>query len=218
MLKYLSKGQLVGGTYNIKDNLIDLETTKLSKLLNSIFHELLHASSTRVDLENNVIYSGFSQMHIHKEDPRKNEVYGIGINEGFTQYLANKLFDPNHNAISAYSVYQEEQAIARALEKIVGEEKLRSLYFRADLQGLVNELEQYATREEIYKFINYTDVLFYYSQDKKLKFKELDEVKEFINMFLIKAYDKSMKAKGLEFTDDAMWGLGNYSIPYRLKK
>ena len=217
MLKYLSKGQLVGGTYNIKDNLIDLETSKLSKLLNSIFHELLHASSTRVDLDNNVIYSGFSQMHIHKEDPRKNEVYGIGINEGVTQYLANKLFDPDHQLISAYSVYQEEQAIAKALEKIIGEEKLRSLYFRADLQGLVTELEQYATREEIYKFINYTDVLFYYSQDKKLKLKELDEVKNFINLFLIKAYDKSMKAKGLEFTLEGSWGLDNYSLQYKSK-
>ncbi len=217
MLKHLSKGQLVGGTYNIKDNLIDLETTKLSKLMNAIFHELLHASSTRVDLENNVIYSGFSQMFINKKDEKKNEVYGIGINEGVTQYLANKLFDPDLKMLPAYSVYKEEQAIAKALEKIVGEEKLRSLYFRADLQGLVNELEKYATREEIYKFINYTDVLFYYSQDKNLNFKELDDVKNFINLFLIKVYDKAMKAKGLEFTLEGSWGLDNYSLPYRSK-
>ena len=216
MLQHLAKGNLVGGTYNIKDNEIDLETTKISRIMNSTCHELLHAASTRVDLENSVIYSGFSQMFIHKEDERKNEVYGIGINEGITQYFANKYFNSDYEFVAAYNVYQEEQVIARALEKIVGEEKLKSLYFRADLHGLVTELEKYAPREDIYKFINYTDVLFYYSNDKKLKFKELEEVKSFINMFLIKAYDQSVKARGMEFTDEG-WGLGSYSLPYRTK-
>jgi len=189
MLNHLMKGELVGGSYNIEDNKIDLETSKLSKLMNSRCHELMHAASTRVDKEKNIIYSGFSQMYLHKEDPKKTEVYGIGINEGVTQYLTNEYFPLD--TFSSYSVYREEQAIAEGLEKIVGEETFRSLYFRSDLKGLVNILEQYVTKEEIYKFINYTDVLFYYSRDKELKFDKLNEVKKFINLFLIKAYTKA---------------------------
>ncbi|MBP5684199.1 MAG: hypothetical protein J6X02_02960 [Bacilli bacterium] len=213
MLKYLTKGQLVGGTYDLKDNKIDLETNALSKMMNSFCHELLHASSTYVDEKNKIIYSGLSQVHIISENPPKNEVFGIGINEGVTQFLANKYFNENYEFPAAFRVYEEEQTIAHALEQIVGEDKLRSLYFKADLAGFIKELEKYSTREDIYKFINYTDVLFYHAQDKNLKFRELEKVKEFINMFLIKAYDQSIKARGMEFTEES---LGYYSIPYRL--
>ena len=217
MLTHLSRGQLVGGTYDLKDNLIDLETSKLAGLMNSRGHELLHAASTRIDSKTGIIYSGLSQMIINEKDPKKNEAYGVGINEGVTQYFANKFFNKNHEFIAAYRVYEEEQAIAKALEKIVGEETLRHLYFTADLKGLVDILEKYASREDIYKFINYTDVLLFYSRDKKLKFEELDKVKEFINLFLIKVYDKVMKEKGLEFTFEGNWGLDNYCLPYRTR-
>ena len=215
MLKYLRKGQIIGGTYNLKNNTIDLETMVLSKVINSICHELLHAATTRVDKENGVIYSGLSQMFINKEDEKKNEVYGIGINEGLTQYYANKFFDPNHELTPAYSIYEEEQMIAKVLEKIVGEEKLQSFYFRSDLKGFVTEIQKYASKEDIYKFINYTDVLFYYSRDKKLKFRELDEVKKFINMFLIKAYNNSLKDKNEGLT--LFNHLGRFDLPYKTR-
>ena len=214
MLSTLLQGKVVGGTYNIKENLIDLETMAISKSMKSTYHELLHASSTRVDSHNHVIYSGLSQMFINSEEPRKNEVFGIGINEGVTQYLTNKYFNKKNISIASYGVYEEEQSIARLLEKIIGEDKLRSFYFKADLNGLVNELEKYITKEDIYKLINYTDVLFYYSRDKNLKFEKLNEVKTFINITLLKAYNNSIKAKGLEYT---MKGSYDYPLPYKVK-
>ena len=123
--------------------------------MNAKKHELLHAASTYYDKKNGVIYCGLSQMYINEEDPKKNEVYGIGITEGVTQYYANKFFDPNHELTPAYSIYEEEQMIAKTLEKIVGEEKLQSFYVRADLKGFVTEIRKYASKEDIYKFINY---------------------------------------------------------------
>jgi len=213
IFNHLRRGYISGGTYNSKENTIDLATTPISELYNSICHELLHASSTRLDLKNDVIYSGLSQVQINKKDESKALVHGIGINEGLTQYYANKFFDPRCQLIPAYSVYEEEQAIARLLEIIIGKEKLQSLYFRADLNGLINELLKYASKEDIYKFIKYTDVLFYYSSEKQLKFRELDEVKNYINTFLINAYNNSVKAKSVDLTK--VNGLSNDYLPYR---
>ena len=210
----LKRGAIVGGSYDTKENTIDLETMKLSKYMNAKKHELLHAASTYYDKKNGVIYCGLSQMYINEEDPKKNEVYGIGITEGVTQYYANKFYDPLHMLTPAYSVYKEEQIIAKALEKIVGETKLMSCYFKANLKGLVDELEQYTSREEVYKFINYTDVLMYYSRDKNLNFPELNDVKQFINMFLIKAYNNAQKKRG-ESVDTTWFGMRN--TPYTIK-
>ncbi len=199
MLKnVLARGVIIGGGYNAKENTIALETNFLSKYMNSIAHELLHAASTYHDKEKGIIYCGLSQMYLNKEDPKKNEIYGIGINEGLTQYYTNKYFIKKGTLMTSELIYKEEQVIAEALETIIGEEKTKSLYFRADLSGFVKELEQYASREDIYKFINYTDVLMYYARDKKLNFEELNKAKEFINLFLIKAYNNAIAARDLK--------------------
>ena len=197
---FLKTGGMIAGGYHTRDNRIDLKSGAFSNLANTISHELLHLSSTYYDEENETVYSGFYQLFI-KKDKKKNEGYGLGLNEGYTQYLANKYFDNSKslslNAYLSLNTYKEEQIIAKGLEHIIGEDKLQSMYFRADLHSLVSELEKYATKDEIYKFINLTDLLCVYSRDKKLKIDELDKAKEFINLFLMKAYIGSMKEKGI---------------------
>ena len=137
--------------------------------------------------------------------------FGDGINEGYTEILTHRYFGKNHKLPKAYLL---EVRIVEALEKIVGETKLMSCYFKANLKGLVDELEQYTSREEVYKFINYTDVLMYYSRDKNLNFPELNDVKQFINMFLIKAYNNAQKKRG-ESVDTTWFGMRN--TPYTIK-
>ena len=210
----ITRGTLVYGSYNNLENEIDLGTSELAELTNGKEHELLHASSAYYDEKNNVIYSGFSQIHLNVEDPSKSFAFGMGINEGATQYLANKYFDPFGMKPLARKAYQEEQIIVQTLEKIVGEEKFMSCYFRADSKGLFDELIRYTSKEEVYKFINYTDVLLRHTRDKNYDFKELNEVKEFIDMFLLKAYSRAHN-KSMNVLTAALFMMEN--APYEIK-
>ena len=112
--------------------------------------------------------------------------------------------------MTARTVYRDEQDAAIALEKIVGEERFKSLYFRADLNGLVKILEKYASKEDIYRFINYTDVLCYNARDKDLNFDELNKTKEFIKLFLIKAYNNAIAMN--DITRDE-----TFDTPYKIR-
>ncbi len=208
---FLKTGGIIGGGYYIRENKVDLKSNAFSNLANTISHELLHVSSTYYDKEKETVYSGFYQLFV-KKDKKKSEGYGLGINEGYTQYLANKYFD-NSNPLSLIA-YKEEQIIAKGLERIIGEKKLQSMYFRADLHSLVSELEKYVTKDEIYKFINLADLLCIYSRDKKLKIDELDNAKEFINLFLMKAYIGSVKEKGI-IDEDSLLNFIGECLPYK---
>ena len=182
--------------YDPEKNIVHPMTFQfVSQYLGANYNILLRVASTRVDNNTGVIYSGISQKIRNQEDNTKWECYGEGINAGLTQYYVSKFFDPENKREAFPLVNKEEQAIAKALERIIGEENLRSYYFRTDLDGFVKDLEQYATREDIYKFINYTDVLLHYKEEKDLKFGELQEVKKFINLFLIRAYFISLQSR-----------------------
>ena len=190
-LRHLLRGELVGGSYDPQKNSVALKTTRLSKYMGSVNHELLHASTTYYDKENKVIYCGFEQMFIKDENEKKGESYAMGINEGYTQYLNIKLFG---NEVIGQKAYAEQQVIAKALEFVVGEEKMRSMYFRADSNGLFKELEKYVSRDELYKFINVTDILCVMGRFANRKMPEIAEAQLFVNNFILKLI---VKAKGI---------------------
>ena len=189
--KRLLEGNIVGATYQADKNAVDFETLPLFKYMGTINHELLHAATTYYDRENNIVYCGFEQVFVNKDDKKKNEAYGIGINEGYTQYLNNKLFP---NGVAGKLIYPEQQTIAKALEYVVGEEKMRSLYFRADFKGLADILEQYVSREELYRFINVTDVMCAMGRMAHIRIPEVKEAEKFVDEFLLKLI---VKAKGI---------------------
>lgn len=116
----------------------------------TIFHELFHASSTIVDSKSNTIFSGFEQINMDNT-----YLIGEGINEGYTQYLTEKIFN-NEEVLKAYSYLV---IIAMNVEKIIGKDKMQELYFSANLKGLIDCLLQYKSKEEIYKFINILDCI-----------------------------------------------------------
>ena len=209
-IKHLFRGEIVGGTYDAVENAVALKTTAISKYVGSVNHELLHAATTYFDKEKGIIYCGFEQMFVNKEDKHKNEAYGLGINEGYTQYLNNKLFGAK---LAGKMAYAEQQTIAKALEFVIGEEKMRSMYFRADSEGLYRELEKYVSREELYKFINITDVLCAMGKFSRIRIKEVKEAETFVNNFIIKLI---VKAKGIDinnFSYETIQMLREY-IPY----
>ena len=83
----------------------------------------------------------------------------------------------------------------KKLEKIVGKEKMLSLYLNANLFGLINELKQYTAEEEIMCFIKNTNFIYKYLDKEKadLALKDMlaESIKE-INEFLVKVYFKKL--------------------------
>lgn len=171
--------------YDIKKNLIRVDG---DNYVSSIYHELFHmASSTYRD---GIRYSGFSQSSL-----KSLYSLGTGIDEGYTQLLTERYFE---NIEEVKGAYKYEVHIVEKLEQIVGREKMQSFYLNANLSGLINELKQYATEEEIMKFISGVDFLKEHLSDKKLLPFEKNMITNSlknINEFLLKSYIIKLKSE-----------------------
>ena len=149
----------------------------------SIYHELFHLASS-VN-KNGIFYSGFSQK---KFKFGKLLIYGVGVNEGYTELLAERFAEKNGiNKIT--KTYKLEVNIAMLLEKIVGEEKMSSLYLNANLHGLIQELAQYANEQDIINFISEVDFLHNSNDNNKKRERYLKSVYN----FLFNAYTKKLE-------------------------
>ena len=137
----------VCASYNIEDNEIEFGPGDYKNCIN---HELFHMASSK----NDGIYS-YSGFHFINYNSRIKST-GVGINEGYTQLLAEKYFNESE---FVSNVYQYMVIISKYLENIVGKEKMQSLYMRSDLFGLINELKKYRSEEEIMRFLTDTDFL-----------------------------------------------------------
>lgn len=173
-------GEHIGAQWVPLKNIIELSPNNYKATIN---HELLHVSTTYIDPNSNVIFCGFSQLQIKNGSKQ----IGEGLNEGYTQYLADKYFSSKPLLIA----YPYEKRIAEIVELIVGQEKMQSLYFNANLKGLIDALKQYSTEENVYNFITTLDFLNKHLTDKKLTPNSnqirLDSLKN-INSFLIQTY------------------------------
>lgn len=161
-----------------KKNTIELSEDNYSS---TIDHELFHVATTYIDPKSHDIFCGFEQ-----EKNTGNRI-GEGLNEGYTQYLTEKYFS-SHPLLKTFTY---EKSIAAAVELIVGQEKMQSLYFNANLKGLIDVLKQYNTEENIYKFITTLDFLNKHLRDDYLtpnSNKIILSSMEYINSFLIKTY------------------------------
>ena len=170
---------VVEGCYVLRKNQIDM--LKERKMENTLSHEVIHLASTRkIGLLRNP-HSGFLRQHILES------TIGIGLNEGYTEYLTNSLFKT-----SGYRSYIFEQIVARSIEDIVGKEEMRSLYLNSDLKGLYEELSKYYSKKEIDELLISMDNILRFgdvksSEDsiKDLKFKSYDNIATLIHKGLI---------------------------------
>ncbi len=138
------------GYYDLEEHIISY----VGVMRDSLFHELLHLSSTYI-FENH-FFCGFSQEKI---DEHGYTIYriGQGLNEGYTQLLAERYFKEYGDRKGAYPLFVR---IASYLEIIIGREKMESLYFDVNLEGLIQELEKVAPRDEIRALIKDLDYLY----------------------------------------------------------
>ena len=148
----------------------------------TLYHELFHMSSSFV--KDKLICSGFAQMN----SKSNNKTIGVGINEGYTELLTSRYFNnekPN--------TYLEQTIICDSLEKIIGKDKMKSLYLNADLYGLVMELNKYISKEDLIGFIYYSDFITNHLKSNSINIEALLQCMKYTNIFLINAYHKKLE-------------------------
>lgn len=139
-------GANADGTYNALFNKIKVGNKDGA---NSFNHELFHMASTIK--KGNLQFCGFRQLILNLKTLYCSNI-GTGLTEGYTELLAERYFGEGNS-------YYEEKYYASLLENIVGKEKMEQLYFKADLNGLIEELEKYETRDNILNFVENLDYL-----------------------------------------------------------
>ena len=113
-----------------------------------IFHELLHLSSSIFDRERLCEFCGFSQYNYIT-----NMKIGTALNEGYTEYLNEKLFNNKSN------VYIIEQNFAKAVDKIINPVTMKKLFFKANLKELIDILSKYSSMNKTLEFIELMDYI-----------------------------------------------------------
>lgn len=169
------------GSYGSKSNQIMLQEDNYTL---TIDHELFHMASSFYRESDGMIFSGFMQ------ETKDKKSIGAGINEGYTQLLAERYFEENLKA------YSYEKSIVEKLEMVVGKEKMESLYLNANLYGLIQELKQYEEENTIMQFIADMDFLNRHSSEKSWlpteKNMTIPKLKN-VNNFLLSCYLKKIK-------------------------
>ena len=193
-LKYRASEE-TGAAYWVKENKVIIY--EYDDILISIFHELLHMSSSMY--KDGINYSGFSQT-----GPRNFRI-GNGLNEGYTQLLCKRYFsDQKINNSYPYFVHY-----AKLLERIVGKDRMQSYYMSADLRSLIEDLKQYSSEEEIMRFINNLDFIFfevgYFTSENHLIREELTNIMQEINTFIVNAFIEKYKDSTIRFYESGQF-------------
>lgn len=159
--------------YNLKKNKI--------KLINKsdLYHELFHVASSYYNpYINSIAKSGFYFNGV-----------GDGINEGYTELLVRRYFKKDKDS------YPIESKIAYNLELIVGEMKMEKLYFKADFDGLINELSKYMNKDKVIYYIKIIDLISmnidYNHKEQKYKDELIENIKD-VNLFLLNCYTNKL--------------------------
>ena len=129
------------GAYNAKNNEIKYASN------DAISHEFLHMASAFYDSKEETIYDGF--LVSNKKDGK----VGIGLNEGYTELLASRIY--RNNKVKAY---KKEVNIASIIEEFFYNKKdMEDYYFNHDLPGFIFYLSQYTNKNELIKLIKDID-------------------------------------------------------------
>ncbi len=182
---------LVGGFYSPKMNCAVVPSNLLfldeESTITAFYHELFHMASSYKDANNKIIYSGFSQI-------KKRKTIGIGLNEGYTQLMAERYFNECNIEQRMSPAYKICRDISICLEKIIGKDCMENLYLSANLNGLISELLKYDSKEKILEFITSCDFIIRYFKDnsnKKPFFQPyINSTLNFIYNCLINWYEK----------------------------
>lgn len=152
----------------------ELHFTKRKKFSNhknsTLYHELLHASSSEYNEDENICLSGIERFYNNK-----NIIYATALNEGYTEHLNKELFGINNNS------YKYFENVASIINDLL-DDKVSSYYFDNDLYGLVKELAKYSSKEKVEELIKKTDFLLEYNDiGNNIKYNEKKQLNEYYN-------------------------------------
>lgn len=126
------------GEYDSLNNTIEIISNT------SLGHEFLHLASSYYIPKLGLDLSGFEQYSF-----KDKVLIGTGLNEGYTELLAARLY--NHNK---YDIYKQDVKIAMLLELFFNDSKdMEKYYFNHDLSGFIDYMEKYTDRKTITKLI-----------------------------------------------------------------
>ncbi len=182
------------GNYGIISQKIRLYNT--SK--NTLRHELFHLSSSIVDYENKILFSGFQQDK-NKSAKGKRKLVGTCLNEGYTTYFTSKMFPEDES----FRAYRFEVKIVKLIEEFLLETNSQKLYLENNLNGLIEQLCKYNTYENVKKFILATDNFTNHKDKCLLTSKTRIKLKEeytFINRFLLESYINKLEQSNLNYS------------------
>lgn len=155
----------------------------------TIYHELLHLSCNNRKNKNTI--RGFA----HYTKKQKNILsFGTGLDEVYTEILANRLFNKEINTTTTKTV-----ELVLLLEQIIN--KLPSLYLNSDLYELVLELSKYTNLNESLEFIYNIDRLYTLEQNIKNhdKYNEIySKTLYFLKQYQYKRNYQEQKKKSLK--------------------
>ena len=168
---YLLHNQYIAGEYLPSSNTIKINKSKSD---GTIFHELLHMSSSYCS-NNDMIHSGFSIKSL------TNNLYniGIGLTEGYTEVLRDRYFHSDNER----TFYEWQQTFSLLTECIVGKDKMENFYFNADLKGFLNELSKYNDPIDVINFLKAVDDVTYIK-----KYPDKNNAFKYIYRFLIHSF------------------------------
>lgn len=166
------------------NNYFDLYYTKKNKIFFIIDNHLVTFSYKFLHIVSFNDKKEKSCYGFYQHDEKNHTSFGKGIDSGYTEWLNIKYFSTSNTAFST------EKYIAYELEKIIGK-KMEILYFNADLEGLIEELKKYDTKEKILEFIKSVDYINEYSKLKDSS--SLNSSFSIIYNFLLNAYIKNLR-------------------------
>lgn len=208
LLPGIFRDNITTGQYYLDDNIISILPIKDKNILNrfigtnleeyiaNLYHELLHMSSTISNREKNVVFSGFSQIG--------KIGIGVALDEAYTEIVLYRHFNLNKE----YMTYDYEISITMLIEEMIGQDKMKALYFNANLYGLVEELEKYNIKENITSFIEALDVVHILCDHSRKYRKDIIYYHNEISKFLVDTYLNKLKLDKLS----------NIEYDYKLNK
>lgn len=161
------------GSYDLDENIIISNDEAFN-------HEMHHVASTLGKI-NDITVSGFMQ---DKVIDGKSLGIGMGINEGYTEYLSIKQIG-NDNMY-----YNKIVCLIPLIELFFDNEiDLRKLYFNADLEALINRFSLVCSRSESVELIKDIDKLMFYDCFRSW-FDKTDIIELSIRLRLLDYYER----------------------------
>ncbi len=159
----------------------------------SLYRELFRLAS--YNKEGETTFLGLSQSHNEGETE---VIVGEGLSSGYLNLLTG-VATRKHGTPDEEIDFNTE--VMKKLEMILGTERVFTLFFSNDLNGLVEELASYSSLEDAKHFVYLNDIYYYRDNSKvtgKKKTEDVKKIVEDINSYLIDIFVAKIEQEDID--------------------